>query len=82
MRDDHVQLPIKLEHVRAAYETAPVPSLATYGPKTGFFAYPPNMQCTAYLGICGVQEYAGLAIEALRNPQQERRCAPHILGVF
>ena len=24
----------------------------------------------------------GLAIEALRNPQQERRCAPHILGVF
>ena len=32
--------------------------------------------------ICGVQEYAGLEIEALRNPQQERRCAPHILGVF
>jgi hypothetical protein len=23
----------QLEHVRAAYQTAPVPSLATYGPK-------------------------------------------------
>jgi hypothetical protein len=33
MRDDHVQLPIKLEHVRAAYQTAPGPSLATSGPK-------------------------------------------------
>jgi hypothetical protein len=33
MSDDHVQLPIKLEYVRAAYQTAPVPSLATYGPK-------------------------------------------------
>ena len=30
MSDDHVQLPIKLEHIRAAYQTAPVPSLATY----------------------------------------------------
>ena len=33
MSDDHVQLPIQLEHVRAAYQTAPVPSLATYRPK-------------------------------------------------
>jgi hypothetical protein len=33
MSDDHVQLPIKLDHVRAAYQTAPVPSLATSGPK-------------------------------------------------
>lgn len=25
----------------------------------GFLHDPPNMRCTAYLGICGVQEYAG-----------------------
>ena len=33
MRDDHGQLPIQLDHVRAAYQTAPGPRVATSGPK-------------------------------------------------
>ena len=43
MSDDHVQLPIKLEHVRAAYQTAPVPSLATYVPKASGEFWPCNV---------------------------------------
>jgi hypothetical protein len=33
MRDDHVQLPIQRDHVRAASQTAPGPRLAPSGPK-------------------------------------------------
>ena len=33
MRDDHGQRPIQRDHVRAAYQTAPGPRLATSGPK-------------------------------------------------
>jgi len=44
MRDDHVQLPITLDHGRAAYQTAPGPRVATSGPTVAGALWAPAAQ--------------------------------------
>jgi hypothetical protein len=39
-----------------------------------------NMRCSAYLFICGVQEYAVSVAKTPRNSRKQRQFTPHILG--